>query len=120
MLENFYYGFPVIMERRANEVQLGQVMKSTNEIITAILLEYVERQIVINNVKFSTTKKENKIQIITFDSICRYHKQTNKPGQFLSAGKIHCELLSTENDFESNQYALWSNYLSKSSSTRHM
>jgi hypothetical protein len=42
MLENFYYGFPVIMERRANEVQLGQVMKSTNEIITAMHLEYVK------------------------------------------------------------------------------
>jgi hypothetical protein len=58
-------------------------MKSRNEIITEMHLEYEERQIFIYHLKFSTRKQ---VGII------------NKPGQFLSAEKVHCELLSTEND----------------------
>jgi hypothetical protein len=54
VLENFYHKFPVTI---ANKVQFGQVMKSGNEITKVIFLEYVERQIVINQVKFSTKQK---------------------------------------------------------------
>jgi hypothetical protein len=68
-------------------------MISRNEIITAMHLEYEERQIVIYQLKFSTRKQ---VGII------------NKPGQFLSAENVHYELLSTETDSESNQYQLGS------------
>jgi predicted oxidoreductase len=60
------------MERRATKLQLGQIMKSRNGIIMVIHLEYREKQIVKNQLKLST-KKENTIQMITFDSISRYH-----------------------------------------------
>jgi hypothetical protein len=61
VVENFYQEFPVIMERRANKLQLGQIMKSRNGIITVIHLEYKERQIVKNQLKFSIlNNKEGK------------------------------------------------------------
>jgi hypothetical protein len=41
------------MERRANKLQLGQIMKSRNGIITVIHLEYKEKQIVKNQLKLS-------------------------------------------------------------------
>jgi hypothetical protein len=49
------------MERRATKLQLGQIMKSRNGIIMVIHLEYKEKQIVKNQLKFSTTNnKEGK------------------------------------------------------------
>jgi hypothetical protein len=64
-------------------------MKRKNEIITAIHLEYVERQIVINNqLKFSTKKRKKKYKLSHL--IPLGINIINKPGQCLSAKKIHC------------------------------